>query len=76
LDIRGAIFLFHRRLQSALHVFGFAPEHRGLVSDSNCLQMNIWIEARGVGPFEFLQKLRFVPAKDDVIADIICLRER
>ena len=64
------------RLQPALHFLGFAAEHGGLVGHADGLQMHIGIESFRIGAFELFQKLRFVAAVDDVIADVIGFRER
>src|SRR6266550_7271602 len=76
IDLRLPVFLGHGSAKAMLHFLGFASEHCGLVSHADCLQMNVRIEALGIGPFKLFQKLGFVTAVHDVIADVIRLRQR
>src|SRR5690606_14467013 len=69
-------FFSHGALQPPLHFLGLASEHRGLVRDTDRLEMNIRIEPGGVSAFELLQELLLVAAIHDVIADVVGLRQR
>src|SRR6185503_18662900 len=67
---------FHRGTKPALHFLGFTPKHRGLIGDADRLQIAVRIEPGRVSSTEFFQKLRLVAAVEDVVTDVISLRER
>ncbi len=75
-QLRGTVTLFHGVSEPPLHVLGFAAQHRGLVGHANGLQMHIRVKARRISAAEFLEKLLFVAAVHDVIADVIGFGQR
>jgi hypothetical protein len=70
-ELVGAVASGDGATDAALDLFGLAAEHGGLVGDADCLEVDIGVEAIGIGALEFLEKLLFVAAVDDVIADVI-----
>src|SRR5207302_2336790 len=59
----------------ALDLFGFAAQHRRLVRYADGFQVDVRIESRRMRVAKTLQKLLFVPAVPDVIANVIRVRE-
>ena len=70
-DFIHAVFRFHDGLEPALHLLGFAAQHRGLVGHAKCLQMQVRIKAGGIGTFKFFQEFVLVAAVQNVVTDII-----
>ena len=74
-DVVGAVFGLEGMFEAALDFFGFAAEHGGLVGDADGGEMEVGIEAFGVGALEAGEEFVSVAAVEDVVADVIDLFE-
>ena len=71
----GAITVGHCGADPALHLFGLALEHGGLIRHAHLLQMKIGIEPLRGSPLELGKKFVAVAAVANVVADIIGLSQ-
>lgn len=70
-----AVFFLHGGLETPLHFLSFTAQHRGLIRHANREQVHVRIKPGGISTLKFFQELVFVAAVQDVIADVIRLRE-